>query len=155
MDTYSQVAGVANSPSISQQSRKQILVAIQPLLKPTSVLVNGLRQAIQGLVSGINRSKSTPSLSQTPLLNFIRCVEALVFYNLVREQIVSGKLSSIGEEAMRPRIWDLINKNSKWKAIADRKNVDKMFRVFEDYDGPTLDDPWIPKHNKTIVTGGS
>ena len=130
LTSYNKLAAPASAPNLSQQSRRQLLMATHELLKPVSVLVNGLKQAAQGYARDITRTKSSDSLNTSATLYFVRCVEALNFYNVIREQIMSGSLTIIDDEVLRPRLWDLINKNAKWKEIAGRKNVDQMFRSF-------------------------
>ena len=68
------------------------------------------------------------SSDPTLVFYFVRCVEALAVYIIMDEQLLSGNLAVITDDIIKPRIWDTINKNSKWKEIAGRKNVDRLFR---------------------------
>jgi len=103
---------------------------LHDLLKVISRIIYGLQQSIKGLVNAINRGTSTNASYPTLIFSFVRCVEALAFYTILMEQIISKRIASVDDDVLKPRIWDLINKHSKWKEIAGRKNVDKLFRNF-------------------------
>ena len=128
LQLYNRIVKPFLSARLSNQTVQQVLVQSRDLLKPISRIVAGIQRALVGLVSGINQNGSTQASNPTLTFYFVRCVEALAIYVLMDEQLMSGKLAVITNDLIKPRIWDIINKNPKWQTIAGKKNVEKLFR---------------------------
>jgi len=154
---FNQIITPFKSPSISDKTRRQTMIKLQEIIKPITQIMTGLYKAITGLVSEIERGLSTPSFSPTLVLCFVRSVEALGVYVAMSDQIRNGQFMIIGDNEVSPRIWDLINKHKSWKAIAGRKNVEKLFRDFDVEEWENDGKPSIPTpaniKPKTTTTG--
>jgi hypothetical protein len=101
------------------------------MMQPVGAIKKGVDRVLNGIVRMIGtRGDPNDPLFPTLTFYFVRFVETLATCVTLFEHLSSPKLLPITPSDIMTRVWGLINRSRKWKAIAKGENVEKLFREF-------------------------
>jgi hypothetical protein len=128
---YSEISAPFVSANGVSSLKQNIMRQSLEIMQPVGAIEKGVDRVLNGIVRMIGaRGDPNDPLFPTLTFYFVRFVETLAAYVTLFEHLSSPKLLPITPNDLMTRVWDLINRDRKWKAIARGENVEKLFRKF-------------------------
>ena len=121
---YNEISAPFVSANGATSLQQNIMRQALEIMQPVGAIKKGVDRVLNGIVRMIGtRGDPNDPLFPTLTFYFVRFVETLAAYVTLFEHLSSPKLLPITPSDLMTRVWDLINRNRKWQAIARGENV--------------------------------